>query len=148
MDLPGYNIHPLKGQRKDCWSIVVNGNWRITFEFEDGDAYILNYEDYHIMTIMYNPPHPGEFIKDTYIEPLDISLRMAALKLNVSASTFSRLIRWEADLSPEMALRLSKAFGELLKAGCKCELRFHTVINSSYLGQIIGNHVNIGSFND
>lgn len=63
------------------------------------------------MTIMHNPPHPGEFIKDTFIEPLDISLRMAALKLNVSASTFSRLIRGEADLSPEMALRLSKAFG-------------------------------------
>lgn len=63
------------------------------------------------MTIMHNPPHPGEFIKDTYIEPLDISLRTAALKLNVCASTFSRLIRGEADLSPEMALRLSKAFG-------------------------------------
>lgn len=47
MDLPGYNLHPLKGQRKDCWSISVNGNWRITFEFEDGDAYIVNYEDYH-----------------------------------------------------------------------------------------------------
>lgn len=60
---------------------------------------------------MHNPPHPGEFIKNTYIEPLDISLRTAALKLNVSASTFSRLIKGEADLSPEMALRLSKAFG-------------------------------------
>lgn len=47
MDLPGYNLHQLKGQRKDCWSIVVNGNWRITFEFEDGDVYIVNYEDYH-----------------------------------------------------------------------------------------------------
>ncbi|MDR3504410.1 MAG: type II toxin-antitoxin system RelE/ParE family toxin [Legionella sp.] len=47
MDLPGYNLHPLKGQRKDCWSISANVNWRITFEFEDGDAYIVNYEDYH-----------------------------------------------------------------------------------------------------
>ena len=47
MDLPGYNLHQLKGQRKDCWSIVVNDNWRITFEFEDGDVYIVNYEDYH-----------------------------------------------------------------------------------------------------
>ncbi len=46
MDLPGYNLHQLKGQKKDCWSIVVNGNWRITFEFDDGDAYIVNYEDY------------------------------------------------------------------------------------------------------
>lgn len=47
MDLPGYRLHKLQGQRNDCWSIDVNGNWRITFEFENGDAYIVNYEDYH-----------------------------------------------------------------------------------------------------
>ena len=41
---------------------------------------------------MHNPPHPGEFIKETYIEPLNISLRTAAFKLNVSPSTFSILI--------------------------------------------------------
>ena len=63
------------------------------------------------MTIMYNPPHPGDFIRETYIEPLNISLRAAALQLNVSPSTFSRLVKGEADLSPEMALKLSKAFG-------------------------------------
>src|ERR1700738_3350728 len=61
--------------------------------------------------IMHNPPHPGEFIKETYIEPLNISLREAAQKLNVAPSTFSRLIKGKSDLSPEMALRLSKAFG-------------------------------------
>lgn len=60
---------------------------------------------------MYNPPHPGEFIKETYIKPLKVSLRMAALKLNVSPSTFSRLIKGKSDISPEMALRLSKVFG-------------------------------------
>ena len=47
MDLPGYDLHKLKGNRQNCWSIVVNGNWRLTFEFTDSDAYIVNYEDYH-----------------------------------------------------------------------------------------------------
>ena len=47
MDIPGYNLHPLKGSRKDSWSITVNGNWRLTFQFVHGDVYILNYEDYH-----------------------------------------------------------------------------------------------------
>lgn len=47
MDLPGYNLHELKGTRKGIWSITVNGNWRITFKFEEGNAYIVNYEDYH-----------------------------------------------------------------------------------------------------
>lgn len=47
MDIPGFRLHPLKGQDKGRWSIRVNGNWRMTFEFKDGSAYILDYEDYH-----------------------------------------------------------------------------------------------------
>lgn len=47
MDLPGYKLLVLKGGKKGIWSITVNGNWRITFEFENGDAHIDNYEDYH-----------------------------------------------------------------------------------------------------
>ena len=47
IDLPGYRLPSLKGDREGIWSITVNGNWRITFEFVDGNAYILNYEDYH-----------------------------------------------------------------------------------------------------
>ena len=46
MDIPGYRLHQLKGLREDTWSITVNGNWRITFEFENGHAYIVDYEDY------------------------------------------------------------------------------------------------------
>jgi len=47
MDIPGFSLHPLKGKAKVCWSIRVSGNWRLTFEFKDGNAYVLNYEDYH-----------------------------------------------------------------------------------------------------
>lgn len=47
MNVPGFRLHPLKGKDKGRWSIWVNGNWRMTFEFQDGNAYILDYEDYH-----------------------------------------------------------------------------------------------------
>ncbi|MEQ5834717.1 type II toxin-antitoxin system RelE/ParE family toxin [Marinobacter sp. NFXS9] len=47
MDIPGFRLHPLKGKDKGRWSIRVNGNWCMTFEFQDGNAYILDYEDYH-----------------------------------------------------------------------------------------------------
>ena len=47
MDVAGFNLHPLKGQGKGRWSVWVNGNWRVTFEFRDGHAYVLDYEDYH-----------------------------------------------------------------------------------------------------
>lgn len=47
MDVPGFRLHRLKGAMQSRWSISVNGNWRITFEFKDGNAYVLDYEDYH-----------------------------------------------------------------------------------------------------
>ncbi len=60
---------------------------------------------------MYNPPHPGKFIKEVYLTPFNISARQAADKLKVSPSTFSRLLKGENSISPEMALRLAKALG-------------------------------------
>ncbi|EFG0982036.1 type II toxin-antitoxin system RelE/ParE family toxin [Escherichia marmotae] len=47
IDMPGYRLHPLSGDRDEIWTISVSGNWRLTFEFVNGDAYILDYEDYH-----------------------------------------------------------------------------------------------------
>jgi proteic killer suppression protein len=47
MDIPGYRLHQLTGGRKGIWTITVNANWRLTFELEAGNVYILNYEDYH-----------------------------------------------------------------------------------------------------
>lgn len=60
---------------------------------------------------MYNPPHPGEFIQEVYLKPLGISYRTVAAKLKVAPSTFNRLIKGQSNISPEMALRLSKTLG-------------------------------------
>jgi len=60
---------------------------------------------------MHNPPHPGEFLKETYLGPFNISQNEMAGKLGVAKSTFSRLIKGESGISPEMALRLSKVIG-------------------------------------
>ena len=47
MDIPGYRLYPLKGRSKGRWSIWVSASWRLTFEFDDGNVHILDYEDYH-----------------------------------------------------------------------------------------------------
>jgi addiction module HigA family antidote len=60
---------------------------------------------------MHNPPHPGEFITDIYLEPNGISGRELAEKLDVAASTLSRILKGASRVTPEMALRLSKAIG-------------------------------------
>ena len=60
---------------------------------------------------MYNPPHPGEFISATYMNPFGVSCRNLAKHLDVAASTLSRVLKGQSGVSPEMALRLSKALG-------------------------------------
>ncbi len=47
MNFPGWNLHPLKGELSGYWSVKVSGNWRMTFCFEDGDAILVDYQDYH-----------------------------------------------------------------------------------------------------
>lgn len=60
---------------------------------------------------MHNPPHPGEFISEVYLEPNGISGRELAAKLGVAASTLNRVLTGASGVSPEMALRLSKCLG-------------------------------------
>ncbi len=60
---------------------------------------------------MFNPPHPGEFIQEIYLEPFGISGRQLAFKLGVAPSTINRILKGRSGISSEMALRLSKALG-------------------------------------
>ncbi|MDH5641841.1 MAG: HigA family addiction module antitoxin [Nitrospira sp.] len=60
---------------------------------------------------MHNPPHPGEFITQIYLDPNNLSGRELAVKLGVAASTLNRILTGTSRISPEMALRLSKALG-------------------------------------
>jgi len=61
--------------------------------------------------MMHNPPHPGEVIRELCLEPLGISVTAAAKALGVSRKTLSSLLNGRAGISPEMAIRLAKAFG-------------------------------------
>jgi len=47
MDLPGFRLHPLKGELKGFWAVTVRANWRVVFRFAEGDALDVNYIDYH-----------------------------------------------------------------------------------------------------
>lgn len=60
---------------------------------------------------LHNPPHPGEFISEVYLESNNFSGRELAAKLGVAASTLNRILTGTSGISPEMALRLSKALG-------------------------------------
>ena len=61
--------------------------------------------------VMYNPPHPGEVLRELCLEPLDLTVTAAADALGVSRKTLSAILNGRAGISPEMAIRLSIAFG-------------------------------------
>lgn len=61
--------------------------------------------------IMHNPPHPGEVLKELCLDPLQMSVTRASRALGVSRKTLSAIINGRAGISPEMAVRLSIAFG-------------------------------------
>jgi addiction module HigA family antidote len=71
---------------------------------------------------MHNPPHPGEFISSVYLEPNSLSGRELAITLGVATSTLSRILKGSSAVSPEMALRLSKALGRSPESCWPCNI--------------------------
>ena len=119
--VPGWKAHQLTGDRKGTWSLFVTKNWRVTFRIDRDEIEIvdLDYEDYREEAAMgatagirmKRPAHPGGFVKHEIIEPLELSVTAAAQALGVTRATLSTLLNERASLSPEMALRIEKAFG-------------------------------------
>jgi len=73
---------------------------------------------------MYNPPHPGEIIREFCVEPLNFNVTEAARALGVTRKTLSALLNGKSGISPEMALRLSKVFGRSPEGWLKLQLQY------------------------
>jgi len=65
---------------------------------------------------MYDPPHPGEFIRELYLEGAGLSVRRVAAAIKISPSTFTRILNGKSSVTPEMALRLAKTLGRSPKS--------------------------------
>jgi addiction module HigA family antidote len=119
--VPAWKAHLLTGDRKGTWSLSVTRNGRLTFRIDGGAVEIvdLDFEDYHeemAMTEphglrMMAPAHPGEFVKSEILDALGLSVTRAAAILGVTRAALSALVNARAQLSPEMAIRIEKAFG-------------------------------------
>lgn len=73
---------------------------------------------------MYNPPHPGEIIREFCVDALNLTVTDAAKALGVTRKTFSALLNGRSGVSPEMALRLSKVFGRSPEGWLKLQLQY------------------------
>ena len=74
--------------------------------------------------LMHNPPHPGEFIRRQCLQPLGLTVTETAQGLSVSRNTFSMLLNGRIGISPEMAIRLSQAFGGSAESWLRQQMQF------------------------
>ncbi|MEE8584362.1 MAG: HigA family addiction module antitoxin [Acidobacteriota bacterium] len=85
---------------------------------------------------MHNPPHPGEILKELCLEPLGLSVTRAAQALGVSRKTLSAILNARAGISPEMALRLSKAFGTSPESWLKQQMHYDLWTTERNVGKL------------
>ena len=85
---------------------------------------------------MHNPPHPGEILRELCLEPLGLSVTRAAEALGVSRKTVSAILNGRAGISPEMAIRLSKAFGTSAESWLNQQVQYDLWVAEKSLGKI------------
>ena len=85
---------------------------------------------------MFNPPHPGEVFRELCLEPLGLTVTEAALALGVSRKTLSALLNGRSGISPEMAIRLSKAFGTSAESWLNQQMHYDLWAAEQKLGDI------------
>ena len=85
---------------------------------------------------MHNPPHPGETLRELCLEPLGLSVTRAAEALGVSRKTLSAILNGRAGISPEMAIRLSKAFGTSAESWLNQQVQYDLWVAEKSLGKI------------
>ena len=90
---------------------------------------------------MHNPPHPGEILREFCIEPLDLSVTRAAEALGVSRKTLSAILNGRAGISPEMAIRLSKAFDTTAESWLNQQVQYDLWIAEQHTKDIEVEHL-------
>jgi addiction module HigA family antidote len=117
---PSNQLHALQGDRAGQYSISINDQWRICFRFVDGDAYDVEITDYieeRTMAIANTEPrqipptHPGEMLREDFMPDFGLTATALASALRVSRQTVHQLLREERAITPLMALRLARLFG-------------------------------------
>ncbi len=89
---------------------------------------------------MKNPPHPGEIIRELYLEPLSLTVTEVATGLGITRKTLSQLLNGHAGISPEMALRLSKAFGRSPESWLQLQNQYDLAQVTARIGDIEVKH--------
>jgi addiction module HigA family antidote len=139
LDVPRYRLHRLKGELKGLWSVTVRANWRVVFRFEGADALDVELIDYHLEEAampMKKTAHPGRIVLHDCLEPLGLSISKGAKILGVSRQALNNVVSGKSGISPEMAIRLAKAFGSTEETWLRMQLAYDLAAARKSAGKI------------
>ena len=85
---------------------------------------------------MHNPPHPGEVLKELCLEPLELTVTETAASLGVTRKTLSAILNGRAGISPEMAIRLGKAFNTSAESWLNQQIQYDLWVAEQNLGNV------------
>jgi addiction module HigA family antidote len=113
---PGNRFHALKGDRKGQYAISINKQWRVCFEWREGNVYNVEITDYHWGMFMgkknlLDPITPGEILREDFMEPLGISINQLSRDLAVPPNRISEIVNGKRAITADTALRLQRYFG-------------------------------------
>lgn len=112
---PANHLEKLSGDREGQYSIRINDQWRVCFEWRESDVYNVEVVDYHEDTAMTEhrlpPIHPGEILLEEFLKPMHISQYRLAKDISVPARRINEIVQGKRAMSADTALRLSRYFG-------------------------------------
>ena len=112
---PANRLVRLSGNRSGQYSIRIDDQWRICFEWEDGDAVNVEIIDYHLGQHMndtekLNPIHPGESLFEEFLKPMGLSQNQLALSIRVPARRINEIVHGKRRVTADTALLLARFF--------------------------------------
>ena len=112
---PGNRLEALKGDRKKQYSIRINDQWRLCFEWDKNDSFNVEIIDYHQEVFDQNknkitPIHPGEILLEEFLKPIELSQNHLAISIGVPARRINEIVLGKRRITADTALRLAKYF--------------------------------------
>jgi len=140
---PANRLEALSGRRKNQYSIRINQQWRICFEWKNDNAYNVEIVDYHQGEQMKKIPtiHPGEILFEEFLKPMNISQNQLGRDLNVSPRRVNEIIHGKRSITADTALRLAAYFGNSASFWLGLQMDYELDIAEDTLSQRIQQEV-------
>lgn len=141
---PGNRLERLKADRAGRYSIRINNQWRVCFDWERGNAYDVEITDYHwedALAAELSPVHPGEVLLEEFLGPADLSQYRLAKDISVPPRRVNEIVQGKRAVTADTALRLARYFGTTPRFWLNLQAQYDLDVERDLLGDRLDREV-------